>query len=68
MGYKLAILPILLFQGVIGCCEELLTELKTGAFPTPPRTSRRTKPLLASALTNGIYCGTAIAMSRTQRL
>ena len=37
MGYKLAILPILLFQGVIGCCEELLTELKTGAFPTPPK-------------------------------
>jgi hypothetical protein len=37
MGYKLAILPTLLFQGVIGCCEELLTELKTGIFPTPPR-------------------------------
>jgi 2-methylisocitrate lyase-like PEP mutase family enzyme len=37
MGYKLAILPILLFQGVIGCCEDLLTELKTGAFPTPPK-------------------------------
>lgn len=37
MGYKLAILPILLFQGVIGCCEELLTELKTGALPTPPK-------------------------------
>jgi 2-methylisocitrate lyase-like PEP mutase family enzyme len=37
MGYKLAIMPTLLFQGVIGCCEELLTELKTGIFPTPPR-------------------------------
>ena len=37
MGYKLAILPILLFQGVIGCCEELLSELKAGAFPTPPK-------------------------------
>jgi 2-methylisocitrate lyase-like PEP mutase family enzyme len=37
MGYKIAILPILLFQGVIGCCEQLLTELKTGAFPTPPK-------------------------------
>ena len=37
MGYKLAILPTLLFRGVIGCCEELLTELKTGAFPTPPK-------------------------------
>jgi 2-methylisocitrate lyase-like PEP mutase family enzyme len=37
MGYKLAILPILLFQGVIGCCEELLTELKAGALPTPPK-------------------------------
>jgi 2-methylisocitrate lyase-like PEP mutase family enzyme len=37
MGYKLAILPTLLFGGVVGCCEELLTELKTGALPTPPR-------------------------------
>jgi 2-methylisocitrate lyase-like PEP mutase family enzyme len=37
MGYKLAILPTLLFAGVIGCCEELLTELKTGALPTPPK-------------------------------
>lgn len=37
MGYKLAILPILLFQGVIGCCEELLTALKTGALPKPPK-------------------------------
>jgi 2-methylisocitrate lyase-like PEP mutase family enzyme len=35
MGYKLAILPILLFQSVIGCCEELLTEVKAGALPTP---------------------------------
>jgi len=33
MGYKLAILPTLLFRGVIGCCEELLSELKTGVFP-----------------------------------
>jgi 2-methylisocitrate lyase-like PEP mutase family enzyme len=37
MGYKLAILPTLLFRGVIGCCEELLAELKTGAFPKPPK-------------------------------
>ena len=37
MGYKLAILPTLLFRGVIGCCEELLSELKTGAFPAPPK-------------------------------
>jgi 2-methylisocitrate lyase-like PEP mutase family enzyme len=38
VGYKLAILPTLLFQGVIGCCEELLTDLKmTGALPTPPK-------------------------------
>jgi 2-methylisocitrate lyase-like PEP mutase family enzyme len=37
MGYKLAILPTLLFQGVIGCCEELLTELRTDALPTPPK-------------------------------
>jgi 2-methylisocitrate lyase-like PEP mutase family enzyme len=37
MGYKLAILPTLLFQGVIGCCEDLLTDLKRGALPTPPK-------------------------------
>jgi 2-methylisocitrate lyase-like PEP mutase family enzyme len=37
MGYKLAIVPTLLFRGVIGCCEQLLAELKTGAFPTPPK-------------------------------
>jgi len=37
MGYKLAILPTLLFRGVIGCCEELLAELKTGTFPKPPK-------------------------------
>ena len=36
MGYKLAILPSL-FRGVIGCCEELLAELKTGVFPIPPK-------------------------------
>lgn len=37
MGYKLAILPTLLFAGVIGCCEELLTELRTGVLPAPPK-------------------------------
>jgi 2-methylisocitrate lyase-like PEP mutase family enzyme len=37
MGYKLAILPTLLFRGVIGCCEELLATLKTGVFPAPPK-------------------------------
>ena len=37
MGYKLAIVPTLLFRGVIGCCEQLLAELKTGVFPTPPK-------------------------------
>ncbi len=37
MGYKLAILPTLLFRGVIGCCEELLAQLKSGIFPTPPK-------------------------------
>jgi 2-methylisocitrate lyase-like PEP mutase family enzyme len=37
MGYKLAILPTLLFRGVIGCCEDLLAQLKTGAFPAPPK-------------------------------
>jgi len=37
MGYKLAILPTLLFRGVIGCCEELLSELNTGVFPAPPK-------------------------------
>lgn len=34
-GYKLAILPTLLFRGVI--YEELLTELNIGAFPTSPK-------------------------------
>jgi 2-methylisocitrate lyase-like PEP mutase family enzyme len=37
MGYKIAILPTLLFRGVIGCCEELLAEVKKGVFPTPPK-------------------------------
>ncbi|MGA7974570.1 MAG: isocitrate lyase/PEP mutase family protein [Pseudolabrys sp.] len=37
MGYKLAILPTLLFRGVIGCCEELLDEVKKGVFPAPPK-------------------------------
>jgi 2-methylisocitrate lyase-like PEP mutase family enzyme len=37
MGYKLAILPTLLFRGVMGCCEELLAQLKTGVFPAPPK-------------------------------
>jgi 2-methylisocitrate lyase-like PEP mutase family enzyme len=37
MGYKLAILPTLLFRSVIGLCDELLTELKeTNVFPSPP--------------------------------
>jgi len=35
MGYKIAILPTLLFRSVIGHCEQLLAELKTGAFPQP---------------------------------
>jgi 2-methylisocitrate lyase-like PEP mutase family enzyme len=37
MGYKIAILPTLLFRGVIGCCEELLDEVKKGRFPAPPK-------------------------------
>jgi 2-methylisocitrate lyase-like PEP mutase family enzyme len=37
MGYKLAILPTLLFRGVIGCCEELLARVKQGEFPAPPK-------------------------------
>ncbi len=37
MGYKIAILPTLLFRGVIGCCEELLAEVKKGKFPAPPK-------------------------------
>ena len=37
MGYKLAILPTLLFRGVIGCCEELLAQVKKGVFPAPPK-------------------------------
>ena len=37
MGYKLAILPTLLFAGVIGLCEEMLARLKQGTIPTPPK-------------------------------
>jgi 2-methylisocitrate lyase-like PEP mutase family enzyme len=37
MGYKLAILPTLLFAGVIGLCEEMLAQLKQGTIPTPPK-------------------------------
>jgi 2-methylisocitrate lyase-like PEP mutase family enzyme len=37
MGYKIAILPTLLFRGIIGCCEELLAEVKKGHFPAPPK-------------------------------
>jgi 2-methylisocitrate lyase-like PEP mutase family enzyme len=37
MGYKIAILPTLLFRGIIGMCEQLLAELKTGVFPAPPK-------------------------------
>jgi len=37
MGYKVAILPTLLFRGVIGCCEELLAEVKQDRFPAPPK-------------------------------
>jgi hypothetical protein len=36
MGYKLSILPTLLFRGVIGLCESLLAEVKKGVFPAPP--------------------------------
>jgi 2-methylisocitrate lyase-like PEP mutase family enzyme len=37
MGYKLAILPTLLFRSVVGLCENLLSELKeTNVFPAPP--------------------------------
>jgi 2-methylisocitrate lyase-like PEP mutase family enzyme len=36
MGYRLAIIPSLLFRGVIGYCEELLAELKaTNVVPAP---------------------------------
>jgi len=38
MGYRLAIIPSLLFRGVIGYCEELLAELKTtNVVPAPPK-------------------------------
>ncbi|MDA7947826.1 MAG: isocitrate lyase/PEP mutase family protein [Hyphomicrobiaceae bacterium] len=37
MGYKLAILPSVLFRSVVGLCEHLLNELKEkNALPTPP--------------------------------
>ena len=38
MGYRLAIIPSLLFRGVIGYCEDLLAELKTtNVVPAPSR-------------------------------
>lgn len=37
MGYKIAILPSLLFRGVLGCCDELLAEVKKGRVPAPSK-------------------------------
>lgn len=38
MGYRLAIIPSLLFRGVIGYCEDLLATLKaTNIVPAPPK-------------------------------
>jgi 2-methylisocitrate lyase-like PEP mutase family enzyme len=38
MGYRMAIIPSLLFRGVIGYCEEMLGQLKaTNAVPAPPK-------------------------------
>jgi len=38
MGYRLAIIPSLLFRGVIGYCEDLLFQLKaTGVVPAPDK-------------------------------
>jgi 2-methylisocitrate lyase-like PEP mutase family enzyme len=38
MGYRLAIIPSLLFRGVIGTCEDLLAELKaTNVVPAPSK-------------------------------
>jgi 2-methylisocitrate lyase-like PEP mutase family enzyme len=36
MGYKVAILPVLLFTAVIGACDRMLQELRqTGRHPVP---------------------------------
>jgi 2-methylisocitrate lyase-like PEP mutase family enzyme len=35
MGYKMAILPSLLYRNVLGACDAILTELATGKMPTP---------------------------------
>lgn len=35
MGYKMAILPSILFRNVLGACEQILAELATGKMPTP---------------------------------
>jgi 2-methylisocitrate lyase-like PEP mutase family enzyme len=36
MGYKLAILPVLLFNAVVGVCDQMLDELKRlGRHPVP---------------------------------
>jgi 2-methylisocitrate lyase-like PEP mutase family enzyme len=38
MGYRLAIIPTLLFRGVIGYCEDLLAQLKaTNVVPAPSK-------------------------------
>ncbi len=37
MGYKLAILPVLLFNAVVGVCDQMLDDLKRNhRHPTPP--------------------------------
>lgn len=35
MGYKIAILPTLLFRHVLGCCEDVLDAVKSGTIPAP---------------------------------
>ena len=36
MGYKLAILPVLLFNAVVGVCDQMLGELKDVAAASKP--------------------------------
>ena len=62
MGYKLAILPTLLFRGVIGLCEGLLAEVKKGIFPAPPKDSQPARSLRA-VWRGGMGCA-ARALSR----
>ena len=41
MGYKIAILPVLLFNAVVGVCDQMLDELKQKQPPSDAAGGRR---------------------------